>query len=44
MGSEVNTRDVAGGKWRRQWRLSGWGNGGDSGDLAVGEMEATVET
>ena len=37
MGSKVNTKDVAGGKWRRQWRLSGWG-------VEIWGFEMTVET
>ena len=32
MGNEVTTGDLAGGEWRQQWRLRGWG------------FEVTVET
>ena len=42
MGSEDDTEDLGAREWRRNWRLSGWGNGGDSGDLAAGEVVATV--
>ena len=48
MGSKVNTGDLAGGEWRRNWRLRGWGvrlaletwqvgSEDDSGDLGAGE-------
>ena len=48
VGNEVTTGDLAGGEWRQQWRLRGWGfemtvetrprgNGDDSGDLVGGE-------
>ena len=37
MGSGDESGDLAAGEWRRHWRLSGWGNGGDSGDLVGGE-------
>ena len=43
MGSEDDTEDLEAREWRRNWRLSGWGNGGDSGDLWVGSGDDTED-